>query len=167
MKVLTLDKSGKNGKDNHVFKNNYGVKDLYKDYVETVKRRRNEQEPLLKAVYGNIIKDINQTIMDKVILESKEIVFPWYMGSLRIKKKKTISSYHNNRRYIPKDWKKSKEAGSWVLEFNEHRDGNKYLFSWTKSGIEEMRFYRFFPSRSNKRKLAKILKTDMSIDYFI
>lgn len=139
----------------------YGLKDLYKYYKDTT----------LKALivpyntFAAVIKDLSAEIMDKILLESKEVKFKSNLGYLRVKKRKMRFKNTENLRI---DWAATKKVGKKVYHLNEHRDGYRYKFHWTKadSRVPNMSVYHFRPCRYNSRRLADILQNNKEIDYF-
>lgn len=144
----------------------YHIEDIYKVYKKTSIANTGEY-PVEYSIYHKILCDVHKMMMDKILLESKDILLP-YIGSIRIKKKYPHSSkpFEERKKYIPKDWVASKKAGKWIYETNEHRGGYHYRFFWFKRLIPNIPYYTFKPARTNKRKLAFLLKNKPVIDYF-
>ena len=64
------------------------------------------------------------------------------------------------------DWEATKKANTKVYHLNEHRAGHRYRFYWEKVPVSNISVYSFIACRKNKRRLAEILKTQPTIDYF-
>ncbi len=67
------------------------------------------------------------------------------------------------------DFQHLKKTGQKIYHLNEHRAGYRYQFYWDKKRtgpIKNKFYYKFYPTRKNKRRLAQILKTDFDKDYF-
>ncbi len=135
----------------------YGIADMYKHYktqvVDTL------QKPY--SLYTKILKEANIAIVDKILKESEEIKLPG-VGRVRIRKKKMSFKDTAGLRI---NWKATKASGVKVYHTNDHRNNYRYRFFWYKQAIKGIKPYAFIPSRENKRKLAKILLNDRSIDY--
>ena len=65
------------------------------------------------------------------------------------------------------DWEKTNKYGKIIYHLNEHTNGYKYSYQWEKkkSAIPNLYFYRLVPTRDNKRRLARLIKTG-EYDYF-
>lgn len=140
--------------------NHYTFKDAYKLYKTDVIKELQVD----KKTYSKIIKLFNKLLVEKMLNESETIKLPYRLGYLRIKKNKI--NYSTNKMSI--DWKTTFETGCKVVHTNEHRNGYRYRFYWSKKGsaINNISFYSFTPVRTAKRNLAKILKYKPEIDYF-
>jgi hypothetical protein len=92
--------------------------------------------------------------------ECKEIKLPCRLGTLQIIK-------HQPKEYSGKslrwDWKATKEIGKPVYLLNEHSNGWKYRFFWSKQGclLSNKGKYQFIACRDNKRELCRIIKSRM------
>ena len=151
---------------NHIRKNrktkvkaHYLAKDIYAYYKKT-------SIPELVLPYKKwreILVDLNKAIMNNIIDEAQTIRMGCNIGRLRIRKHKMSFKDVNNLRI---DWEKTKKTGVKVYHLNEHRNGYRYRFYWVKGRIEGGTMYSFIPTRENKRRLAKVLKTDLTKDYY-
>lgn len=144
------------------FKRDYALKDVYKFY------KNNTEKDLQVKDYNTFLSIVDQGIeilTDNVLLKADNIRFSSRLGYLRIKKTKLFL----NRKYLKPDWKLTKKTGKIVYHLNEHRDGYKYRFWWSKIGhnIKFLEYYSFTPTRTLKRKLAFILKNKKNIDYYL
>ncbi len=136
----------------------YGVKDLYNYYKSITVEGLQKPYSVFKAV----ITDANIEILDKVIKEAKEMKFLCGIGRLRIKKTKMSFKDTNGLRI---DWAATKKANKKVYHTNEHRNNYRYKFQWCKGRIPGVTAYSFIATRTRKRQLAKILKTDKTVEY--
>jgi len=139
------------------------LKDAYKDYTEELPET--SAFNVEYKLYRNICEAYNKKISE-YILNAGEITFPYRLGSLRIKK--TRMNYSNKNHMRP-DWKKTKELGKTVYHLNDHTDGFRFRWAWDKSNMTSVgkKMYAFYPTRTNKRALAQLLKDeDKNVDYF-
>ena len=116
--------------------------------------------------YRKICEDFNKKIMDDILLKSREFKMPFRLGSLRIKKKKmNFSSKLKNKLKI--DWKATRENKKVIYHLNDHTNGFNYRWYWEKKNaiIKNKSIYSFQATRTNKRRLAALLKNN-EIDYF-
>lgn len=140
------------------------LKEAYKYYTEDIP----ETSPFFVdyKTYRDICQEFNKSICKYILEESGEFQLPYRLGSLRIKKTKMDYDKINHMR---PDWKKTKEVGKTVYHLNDHTDGYRYRWAWNKSSVVTVgkKLYSFYPTRTNKRELAKLLKDDNNnIDYF-
>ena len=140
-------------------KTDYSLGDIYGDYLKSTPK-----EILLpRKKFMSINKRFIALVTDKILLESEEVKLP-ILGTLRIKKFKNKFDVKK----LKIDFAETKKQGRKMYHLNEHRAGFAYRFSWRKSKIVNNTYYSFTPERYNlKRRLAKILKNRMDIDYFL
>lgn len=136
----------------------YGIHDVYNHYKEKVEVGLRKPYKLFAAV----LKDMNTCIMNEILLNSQEIKLPYHLGHLRIKKSKMSFRNKNNLRI---NWLATKKAGKKIYHTNDHRNNYKYRFLWLKGKHPGGTPYSFIPTRTNKRRLSKILQTQPEIDY--
>lgn len=166
------------------WKKDYGLEDIYKLYKKEYSKK-SPKHNIDKKTHTKVIKAFNKAISQMILEKSYDFVMPHRVGTLRIKKLKTIYrivdgkvDYWKSRVYV--DWKKTKEMwekdpstkeGKYkklVYATNEHTDGRRFRWCYSKyrSNIPNHTAYCFIPSRANARALANILKTNPKIDYF-
>lgn len=109
-------------------------------------------------IYHRIVGEYYKAAMRKMIKESKTIKLPWRLGHIYIGKQKPIKITGRN---VGIDWIESKRLGRWIRYSNDHTAGFKFRFHWTKTFCTAVNreFYRFIPTRENKRTLAKVIKS--------
>lgn len=123
----------------------------YKDYIE----QGTTYDVDLKTFKGVVI-DYFKYIRDQIMQESKEVKLPCRLGTLQIIK-------HQPKEYTGKslrwDWKATKELGKPIYLLNEHSNGWKYRFHWSKQNclLSNKSKYQFVATRQNKRDLAQII----------
>ncbi len=150
------------GRGRNKVQNPYTLKDSYKDYISD--KIENSPYHIEYEEYLNIVKDYIKMVMDNIIDKADVFKMPYRLGNLRVVK--LDSSLSRNKRYSL-DFKLTQKYGKPIFHLNEHSKGYKYMFKWDKlkSIVRHKSFYRFIPTRSNKRKLAYNIKNNI-IDYF-
>ena len=153
--------------------NNSSIKEAYDFY-----KKNYSKEIMPISQYRKLINNMNTFIM-KNVLEGKEVSLPCRMGKI------SVQGIHQNIKIDEKgnikgtriDWFSTK--GLWASDpehakkktlvyfFNEHSDGVKYSFKWSKNNVpvQNKNYYSFIPSRHNKRTLAKLIKG--GVEYLI
>ena len=123
----------------------------YKSYIE-----ENTPYDVDLKTFKSIVTDYFKYIRDEVMLQSKEVKLPYRMGTLQIVKHLPKEFTGKSLRY---DWKATKELGKPVYYLNDHSQGYKYRFFWSKQdcNIPNRIKYMFVASRANKRNLAQII----------
>lgn len=100
------------------------------------------------------------------ILETGERVkLPFGFGEFSINKKKRKKIKKNNGREfinLPVDWKKTKEKGKIIYNFNYHTEGYFFGWNWFKetARLKHLDLWYFKPSRVTSRLLSHYLKTN-------
>lgn len=136
-------------------KKSYTIIEFYKAY--------NEEYPdtIDYKTYRAIMLDLFKSMAEGLLYRSEEYKLPYNLGKIRIgkKKPKTYTS-----KSLAVDYKTSNELGYKVYHLNEHSDGFKYRFYWSKIGLRTRipRLYRVEMIRKNKRDLAHIIKNKIT-----
>jgi hypothetical protein len=151
--------------------NCYNLKEIYLDYIKD----KNLGNPYYLSFkeYHDICEEYYKYMISQIIDKSKSIKLPFRMGYIYVGKKKPAilkgsqnipMKYPLNSTSI--DWKETKKLGKWVHHINDHTGGFKYRFIWSKIEclVVNREFYRLVLSRSNKRYLAKVIKSG-DVDY--
>jgi len=142
--------------------NSYTLVDSYKDYIKD--KDINSPYYISKQEYIDIISSyvlkLNEELLDKASI----FKMPYRLGTLQIVK--LLSSNNRNKKYSI-DFNLTNKYGKTIYHLNEHSDGYKYMFKWTKinSIVKNKSKYRFIPTRTTKRQLAKNIKSGL-VDYF-
>lgn len=150
----------------------YGRTHIYKHYKNNVKDMSIEYQ-LTSTEHSNILNAFNKELARLILEESFDYILPHRIGSMRIKKYKPTLLKDNgelNIRHLNVDWKKTnemwnndpatKEAKKVVYYENTHSEGYNYrwYFSNYRSNCINKTAYCFKPSRTNKRRLAQLIK---------
>lgn len=143
--------------------NPYTLKDMYAAYVESLVD--GEQSPLYVTyeTYITLCSDYYVAIMDYLLEEGGTYKMPYGMGKIRVAKHK-VKIKKNNR--MPIDWEMTFKHNKKVVCLNEHSDGFRYFFFWSKPNMVVNKFlYRLVFTRQNKRRMAQLIKVHKK-DYF-
>lgn len=166
------------------------ARDLYKYYLKNIKPVESlaggktlGSYSITQSEYSEILKDINKNITDIIVTENFEFKIPCGLGLLSMKQKKVeykLDEEGNLRtKLLSVDFKALKELWTnseesrinkvLVFHTNEHTDGNRMKFEWSKFharcfGIET---YYFLPCRRMKRSPAQFLKNkDLKLRFY-
>ena len=133
--------------------------DFYNSYMEFVKG--NPLYEIEYKVFRAIIDDYFRYLRDELIENGKEIKLPCRMGTLQIVKHKPKTyDITGKRRSLRIDYGESKKLGKMVFHLNEHSNGFKHRFLWSKKAMltTNKTKYQLVMTRDNKRRLAQIIK---------
>jgi hypothetical protein len=142
----------------------YTMKDMYNDYISD----KIEGTPYYITFkdYLNICGRYYKEISRLIIYESKTFKLPFRLGSLTVVKKKpkflSLGIADGVQMCtLSIDWKESKIYDKWIPHMNDHSGGFKFRFLWSKQQCFAVNgnFYRLVFSRTNKRELAKVIKS--------
>jgi len=135
--------------------NRLTAKDIY-EQASTV--------PFKYKFYKKVLNSFHKNLMKEVLDSSEGVVLPKQLGVLRVMKAV-------NRRGMALDFQKTKEYGVKVYHTNMHSDGYFAFFNWNKDhpyGIFGFKnIYKFVATRTNKRELARKIKTENSINKYL
>ena len=141
----------------------YTIKDFYEYYLSYV--NKSDIYQIDYKLYHSILIDYFKFIQDEIVEQGREFKMPCRLGSLFIMKRKPLKWDSGSLRI---DYKTSKDLGKVVYHLNEHSDGYKYRFCWSKvkSMVPYKIKYQLIVTRHNKRRLAHIIK-NKERDYVI
>jgi hypothetical protein len=138
----------------------YTIVDMYEDYIKNVL----EDSPFYVSYneYRDIISMFYKEISHNIITEGRTFHMPFMLGDTYVEKNKLD---YNDR--LPIDWDLTTKTGKVIYNLNEHSQGYKYEIKWNKKVcvFNNNYLYRLVYTRTNKRLLAKNIKTKKS-DYF-
>lgn len=140
----------------------YTLKHTHIFYIEDI-----GDNPLYEVGYSeyeNIISDYIKRIMDYMFEKNGEFDMGFRLGKCSIvKKHKTIS----DKGTYTVDWKLTNKLGKQIIHLNEHSGGFRYGFYWNrkKSLVANIKWYKLIFTRTNKRRLAKLIKSG-KYDYY-
>jgi nucleoid DNA-binding protein len=126
------------------------------------------EHPSIKLSYDewkNIIYSFNESVRDYVLETGEKVKLPFGFGEFSINKKKNKRFKEINgeqKVVLPIDWKKTKEKGKKIYNFNHHTEGFYFGWVWFKktSTLRFREMWYFKASRPTSRLLAHYLKVD-------
>tara|TARA_R110000803_G_scaffold112187_1_gene180532 strand:+ start:197 stop:700 length:504 start_codon:yes stop_codon:yes gene_type:complete len=160
---------------NHLIKCDYGANDYYKYFTE------NNLEKVSRSLYGQVIKEFNGFLRDRMSDKGADIVLPFRLGRAELKKKKTEVKIDEDGKVInnlPTNWKatrdlwkenaEAKEKNIKIKFTNEHTGGYTFKISYLKgrATFRNKSIYKIRFNRTLKRNLSKSIFKG-NIDAFI
>jgi len=135
------------------------LSDAYKSFPNNVTERDSYYADY--STFVNICKEFNKLLIQKLVKEGIKFKMPFLRSYLQIKK--GLIPEHLRDRKI--DFKKSKELKKQVFHNNNHSSNEYAKYEWKRVGynIKNRNFYKFTPTRGNKRYLAKEIKENNTI----
>ena len=132
----------------------------YKDFC-----KKNPTDKISYQDWKNIVYSFNYMFIEHILETGEKIKLPAGIGEFSIsKKKKKRIKVRNGKEFINLsiDWKKTKEKGKHIYNFNYHTEG--YLFGWRwfkkSSRFKNSDLFYFKPARNTSRLLSHYLKVD-------
>lgn len=150
------------GRGRNKIQHPYTIQDMYLDYLE--RYPEGDVYYLTYSEYKDITTMFLKHLANQLVYKSLTINLPFRLGKLVvIKRKPEYKSLKN----MTMDWVKAKQLNKQVRLFNEHSHGFVYRFYWdrTTSMVQQKSKYMFKPTRTNKREVARLVKTKQN-DYF-
>ena len=117
-------------------------------------------------VWKNILYAFNEEFKTYILETGEKAKLPGGMGDFSInkKKRKHFKTDLNGRQFInlPVDWKKTREKGKIIYNFNDHTEGFYFGWVWFKKNarFKNSDLWYFKPSRITSRLLSHYIKTD-------
>lgn len=147
------------GRGKNTASNPYTFPDMYKEYIKD-KEIGNPYNVTYKE-FVDICSEFYKGIVDLMLEKNMEFKLPFRMGKTRVVKKKV-----NLKHKQAIDWESTVKYKKKIYHFNEHSNGYSYVFKWYKDGLlfNNYTFYRLVFTRTNKRRLAKLIKA--GYDYY-
>jgi hypothetical protein len=116
--------------------------------------------------WANIIYSYNEAFRTHLLETGEKAKLPAGLGIFAIKKKKRVTKctdgYGKVHITLPVDWKKTREKGKLIYNFNYHTDG--YYFGWAwfidTATFKHARVWSFKAARSTARLLAHYINVD-------
>jgi len=135
----------------------YTIQSFYDAYYDGIK-----DNPLYiidYTTYRKIITEYFLYIRDRIIEEGIEFKLPCRLGTVYIVKHKPKNW---NGKSLRVDFQATKEYGKTIYHLNEHSNGYKFRFFWSKKDVllTNRSKYQLIATRTNKRHLAQIIKTN-------
>lgn len=127
-----------------------------------------KKHPSIKITFDewrNIIYSFNDAFKIYILETGEKAKLPFGFGEFSINKKKRRKVKDvNGKEYInlPVDWKKTKEKGKIIYNFNYHTEG--YFFGWVwfkeSTRLRNSDLWYFKPSRTTSRLLSHYINTN-------
>jgi hypothetical protein len=144
--------------------NPYTFKDMYQAYLKKYSVTPDSPYYVSYVDYTVICSEYYKEISKYVIEDGGIFKMPFNLGVLRVCKKKPKKL---DWQHMTPDWILTEKYDKTIYHLNEHSDGYKYQFLWSKkqSRFQYNSYYQLQMTRSNKRTLARIIKNKLC-DFF-
>lgn len=130
-------------------KQSYTISDIFEEYHKIDK-------DMSYVRFKRILEQFNTNLRHLLLEGSEGFKMPYRLGYLQIVKYKP-KTYTDKSLSV--DYKTSKELNKKIYHLNEHSDGYKYRFYWSKNTntIPDIYKYQVQLVRKNKRDLAQLI----------
>lgn len=131
-------------------KKSYTTYDIYQQWS----KETGLEVPYMR--FKRILDKFNENIKDSLLNASEVFKMPYGLGYICVVKYKP-KTYTDKSLSV--DYKTSKEEGKRIYHLNEHSDGYKYRFYWSKvpQTFPDRYRYQIMLVRANKRQLAQLI----------
>lgn len=126
-----------------------------------------KKHPSIKLTFDewrNIIYSFNEAFRNYILETGERAKLPFGFGEFSVNKKKRrkMKGLRDEFINLPIDWKKTKEKGKYIYNFNYHTEGYFFGWLWFKetSRLRHTKLWYFKPSRVTSRMLSHYIKTD-------
>lgn len=126
-----------------------------------------KKHPSIKLTFDewrNILYSFNESFKNYILETGERTKMPFGFGEFSINKKKRRKKKGLNDEFVnlPVDWKKTKEKGKIIYNFNYHTEGYFFGWIWFKetARLKNTDLWYFKPSRTTSRLLSHYIKTD-------
>lgn len=135
-------------------------RDNYKDFCKKHPDLNVSKDEWLKVIY-----EFNMMIVEHMLETGEKVKLPFGIGEFAInKRKKKKVKMLNGKEFIdlPVDWKKTREKGKIIYNFNFHTEGFSFKWKWFKNSarFKYSDLFYFKASRVNSRLLTHYLTID-------
>ena len=152
-------------KRKHRVKTDFGNYDYYKYFLS-----KHDNSVVSRAIFGQIIKEFNTHVRDRVSTKGAEYTFPYRIGKIELRKLKTevkIDSEGNIVNNLPINWRETrklweeneqaKENKTKIRYTNEHTEGYTFriFYKTSKANFKNKSIYKMKVNRTLKRQLSK------------
>lgn len=128
-----------------------------------------KKHPSIKLTFDqwrNIIYSYNEAFKEYILETGERARLPFGFGEFSVNKKKRrkMKGKDGKEEFVnlPIDWKKTREKGKRIYNFNFHTEG--FFFGWmwfkTTARFRQSNLWYFKASRNTSRLLSHYLKTD-------
>jgi nucleoid DNA-binding protein len=126
-----------------------------------------KKNPSIKISFDewkNIVYSFNDSFKNYILETGERAKLPFGFGEFSINKKKRRKKKGLNDEFVnlPIDWKKTKEKGKVIYNFNYHTEGYFFGWMWFKhtARLKHIDLWYFKPSRTTSRLLSHYIKTN-------
>jgi len=126
-----------------------------------------KKHPSIKLTFDewrNIIYSFNDAFKEYILETGERARLPFGFGEFSINKKKRRKMKGLKDEYVnlPIDWKKTKEKGKKIYNFNFHTEGYFFGWMWFKktARLKHSNLWYFKPSRNTSRLLSHYIRAD-------
>lgn len=136
-------------------------REQYKDFKE-----KNKSIAISYEQWKEIIYAFNYDFRDYILTYGDKCKIPFGFGELTINKRKVRKTRLVDgveRIALPVDWKKTREKGRYIYNFNYHTEGYRFKWFWfpKTARFKYSKLWVFKPSRVSSRKITEFLaRTD-------
>ena len=132
----------------------------YKDFC-----KKNEDVDISIDEWRKIIYTFNTMFIEHILETGQKIKLPSGIGEFSInkRKKKKVKVINGKEKIgLPIDWKKTREKGKIIYNFNFHTEGYSFRWKWFKNTarFKYSDFFFFKASRVTSRLLTHYLTVD-------
>ena len=115
--------------------------------------------------WKNIVYQYNEYFKNYILETGEKARLPFGFGEFSInkKKRKKMKTVDGKEMVnLPVDWKRSREKGKIIYNFNYHTEGYFFGWMWFKESarIRNINLWYFKPSRTTSRLLSHYINTD-------
>lgn len=112
--------------------------------------------------WKEIIYKFNYDFRDYILTYGDKVKIPFGFGNLSINKRKVRKTRIVDgieRIALPVDWKKTREKGRYIYNFNYHTEGYRFKWMWwpVSARFRHSLLWNFKPSRVSSRKITEFL----------
>jgi len=139
----------------------------WRSYGKTNYKEFCKKFPQIKLTYDewrNILYAYSEEFKFYILETGEKARLPFGFGDISIGKKFRKKTRGPNNEYInlPVDWKKTKERGKRIYNFNYHTEGYFFGWIWFKKTVQikHTDLWYFKPSRVTSRTLAHYIFSD-------
>ncbi len=162
------------GKQSEKIKAHYNSPDYYKHYKERhFGKNKKSRFYVTKKQYTEVLKDFFNLVIEDMIMNGEEFIFPANMGKYQIRKYKASVKLDSNGKlinHLPVDYgatnklrasnPEAAENKVVVRHLNKHTDGYtfRYIYIKNKAKYRNKSAYSFKATRTNKLKITRAVR---------
>lgn len=126
-----------------------------------------KKHPSIKLSFDewkNIVYTFNEEFKDYILETGEKAKLPFGFGEFSVNKKKRRKKKGLNDEFVnlPVDWKKTREKGKIIYNFNYHTEGYFFGWMWFKetARLRNTELWYFKPCRNTSRLLSHYINTN-------